>query len=62
MESKFELKSQCKFSIYNDSLFFSHDGNFIFVLLQDDNQKLMKAVIIKSEDLSMPDSFDVELS
>lgn len=62
MECKLDLKSYEDFSLFNDSLYFSHDGNYIFALLANVEGKIIKAIVMKSDDLSMPETNEIDLS
>lgn len=59
MISSLELTSGTPFTIYNDQVFYSHDGHFVFMLVINKQGFLEKAIICRSDYLSVPDSHEI---
>lgn len=62
MISNLEISSKLSFSIFRDTIYFSHDGNYIFFIIETIDSLLEKVIILNSKDLSKPENCEYDLS
>ncbi|CDW75982.1 UNKNOWN [Stylonychia lemnae] len=62
MFTNVEITSKNQFSIFDNALFYSHDGHYVFFLVENLNGIIEKLVILNSLDLSMPEQNEFDLT
>ena len=62
MYTNIEIKSEQAITIFDNALFYSHDGNYIFFLIENSAGYIEKLIILNSADLSMPEQNEFDMT